>query len=222
MHLPICWHDKHEARIMTIGTMFRTFSCAALCVFAGGVGLLADETGTIVRDEPRNKEAAADMKEAEEATRELYKFVCAAHPRAEGNKEVWLGELPYAPVKPYLHSSLLAKVEKALSLDEKFGKRFPDEKPEMTEFDYFSGFPTTPKKFEIQQVRTWGDNVVIELRLKWEDNDYAPNWRQNIFVHWRREKGKMLLSEIKWPGENIENLLNSTIADYTKRLARRK
>ena len=182
----------------------------------------ANDEGAVYRDEPRNNARAADMKDAEKATRELYTFVCSNHPRDEKSKAVWLGELPYDAVKPYLYSSLQAKVEKALALHEKFVKRFPDEKPGMVEFDYFSGFSVTPKKFELQQVRTWGDNVVIELRLSWEDNDYAPNWQQSVWIHWRREKGKMLVSEIKWPGQNIENSLNSTIADYQNELARKK
>jgi len=159
------------------------------------------------------------MAEAEKATKQLYGFVCSKHPSDDKSDEIWLGRLPYAGVKPFLHSDLLSKVEKALALHARYVQRFPSRKPLMIEVDFLSGFLAPPKKFEIQQALFWGDNVVFELRLFWGSTSFSDRWQQSVWVHWRPDNGKMRLSEIKWPGDNIERSLDEAINFYEKGLA---
>ena len=128
-----------------------------------------------------------------------------------------IGMIPLAWVKPFLDRDLFGVCETARKLEDEWAALTAGEvlKPIMGEYEFFCGSPWEPaKKFQVTDSRTWGDEVHVEVELRWAPGGENNNLRYRVWLHWHEEDGQLKLAEILHPGSRLSEEIEKVSIEY--------
>jgi len=79
-----------------------------------------------------------------------------------------------------------------------FADAFPELKPALVEFDFYSGYVSPPDRFKVVESRTLGDRAAVQVRLYRDELSDEKSEGMLSTIDLRRYKGRWVISDVRY------------------------
>ncbi len=118
-------------------------------------------------------------------------------------------------IKDFVSAELVCLMQTHVSYHDAMRVGYPDIKPALVEFDYFSGFTGTPTRFSVKKSHVSGDTATVTVRLFADETGYRDPKGIVDTLFLRRHHGRWLITDVQFPPPERRRLLDLLYKDMS-------